>query len=109
MTLAVPTIGDHLDTRTTISVDRRRSKRHPSVIPGFGITLGLTLTWLALIVLIPLAGLFLKTADLSLDQFWSIVSSLTVTASKPLAVLAASLSIASSTVPGVGSWPLAVF
>jgi sulfate transport system permease protein len=75
VTLAVPTIGDHLDTRPTISVDRRKSKRHPSVIPGFGITLGLTLTWLALIVLIPLAGLFLKTAELSLDQFWSIVTS----------------------------------
>ena len=75
MTLAVPTIDDHLATRTTISVDRRKSKRHPSVIPGFGITLGLTLTWLALIVLIPLAGLFLKTAELSLDQFWSIVTS----------------------------------
>jgi sulfate transport system permease protein len=48
--------------------------RH-SVIPGFGITLGLTLTWLALIVLIPLAGLFIKTAELSLDQFVAIVTS----------------------------------
>ncbi|MDQ2079529.1 sulfate ABC transporter permease subunit CysT [Xanthobacteraceae bacterium Astr-EGSB] len=47
----------------------------PSVIPGFGITLGLTLTWLALIVLIPLSGLFIKTAELSFDQFWAIVSS----------------------------------
>jgi sulfate transport system permease protein len=75
VTLAVRTIGEHLDTRPTISVDRRKPKRHPSVIPGFGITLGLTLTWLALIVLIPLAGLFLKTAELSLDQFWSIVTS----------------------------------
>jgi len=53
---------------------RRKAKRHPSVIPGFGITLGLTLTWLALIVLIPLGGLFLKTTELSFDQFWSIVT-----------------------------------
>ncbi len=45
-------------------------KRHPSVIPGFGITLGLTSAWLALIVLIPLGGLFLKTATLSFDEFW---------------------------------------
>ncbi len=36
-----------------------------SVIPGFGITFGLTLFWLGLIVLIPLAGLFLKSATLS--------------------------------------------
>jgi sulfate transport system permease protein len=54
---------------------RRKTKRHPSAIPGFGITLGLTLTWLALIVLIPLGGLFLKTAELSFGQFWSIVTS----------------------------------
>ncbi len=53
----------------------RRKRRHPSVIPGFGLTLGVTLTWVALIVLIPIAGLFLKTAELSLDQFWSIVTS----------------------------------
>ncbi|HAK64034.1 MAG TPA: molybdate ABC transporter permease subunit, partial [Alphaproteobacteria bacterium] len=33
--------------------------REPNVLPGFGITLGLTLTYLALIVLIPLAGLFI--------------------------------------------------
>lgn len=37
--------------------------------------MGLTLTWLAVIILIPLAGLFLKTFELSLDQFWGIVSS----------------------------------
>jgi sulfate transport system permease protein len=45
------------------------------VIPGFGITLGLTLTWLALIVLIPLSGLFIKTSTLSLNEFWAIVTS----------------------------------
>ncbi len=42
--------------------------RHASVIPGFGPTLGFTLTYLSLIVLIPLAALFLKTATLSWDQ-----------------------------------------
>ncbi len=52
-----------------------RRRRPTSVIPGFGLTLGLTLTWLALIVLIPLACLFLKTSELSAGQFWSIVSS----------------------------------
>lgn len=49
--------------------------RRPSVIPGFGIALGLTLMWLALIVLIPLSGLFLKTATLSFGEFWAIVTS----------------------------------
>ena len=50
-------------------------RRRPSVLPGFGIALGLTLMWLALIVLIPLSGLFLKTATLSFNEFWTVVSS----------------------------------
>ncbi len=37
--------------------------------------MGLTLTWLSLIVLIPLAGLFIRSTDLSLEQFWGIVTS----------------------------------
>jgi len=37
--------------------------------------MGLTLTWLSIIVLIPLAGLFLKTFELSFDQFWTILTS----------------------------------
>ena len=37
--------------------------------------MGLTLTWLSLIILIPLAGLFFKTFELSLDQFWTILTS----------------------------------
>ncbi len=74
MSVAAHTIGDHSDSRETTSLDRRRIRRRRSVIPGFGITLGLTLTWLALIVLIPLGGLFLKTAELSPSQFWSIVT-----------------------------------
>ena len=46
-----------------------------STLPGFGLTMGLTLTWLSIIVLIPLAGLFLKTFELSFDQFWAIITS----------------------------------
>src|SRR6201982_3608793 len=37
--------------------------------------MGLTLTWLSVIILIPLAALFLKTFELSFDQFWGIVTS----------------------------------
>ena len=46
-----------------------------SVLPGFGLTMGLTLTWLSLLILIPLAGLFVKTAELSPAQFIGIVTS----------------------------------
>jgi sulfate transport system permease protein len=37
--------------------------------------MGLTLTWLSVIILIPLAGLFLKTLELSPGQFWEILTS----------------------------------
>ncbi len=44
-------------------------------LPGFGLTMGLTLTWLSVLVLIPLAGLFFKTFELSFDQFAAILAS----------------------------------
>ncbi len=40
-----------------------------SVLPGFGLTLGLTLSWLGLIVLLPLAGLVIHAADLGWSGF----------------------------------------
>jgi sulfate transport system permease protein len=46
-----------------------------STLPGFGLTMGLTLTWLSVIVLIPLAGLFIRSFELSPDQFWGILTS----------------------------------
>ncbi len=48
--------------------------KQPSVIPGFGIALGFTLTYLCLVVLIPLSGLFLKTFTLSWPVFWQTVT-----------------------------------
>lgn len=51
------------------------------VLPGFGLTLGFTLFYLALVVLIPLSAVFLKTFTLSWDGFWSAVSSERVMAS----------------------------
>jgi sulfate transport system permease protein len=44
-------------------------------LPGFGLTMGLTLTLLSIIVLIPLVGLFVKTTELSVAQFWTIITS----------------------------------
>lgn len=48
-------------------------KKH-SVIPGFGLTLGFTLFYLCLIVIIPLAGLVFKTLEMSWDQFIATVT-----------------------------------
>jgi sulfate transport system permease protein len=46
----------------------------PSVIPGFGITLGLSVTYLTLIVLIPLAALAIRSMALGPAAFWRLVS-----------------------------------
>jgi sulfate/thiosulfate transport system permease protein len=45
-----------------------------SVIPGFSTALGITATYLGLIVLLPLAALAMKTAELGLDQFLAITT-----------------------------------
>ncbi|MBF0154581.1 MAG: sulfate ABC transporter permease subunit CysT [Magnetococcales bacterium] len=42
---------------------------HTGVLPGFGLTLGLTMFYLSLLVLAPLAGIFVKTAGLSGAEF----------------------------------------
>ncbi|MGV1015803.1 MAG: sulfate ABC transporter permease subunit CysT [Fluviibacter phosphoraccumulans] len=55
-----------------------------SVIPGFGITLGFTLAYLGLIVLIPLSAVIWKTTDLTLLQFWQTISEPRVVASLKL-------------------------
>jgi sulfate transport system permease protein len=52
---------------------RLRWRRH--ALPGFGLTFGLCVSYLALIVLIPLAALALKSATLSPEQFWAAVTS----------------------------------
>jgi sulfate transport system permease protein len=59
-----------------------------SVIPGFGPTLGFTLLYLGLIVLIPLGGLFLKAA-VGWDEFWAAAASPRVLASYRLSFGAA--------------------
>ena len=51
------------------------------VLPGFNLTLGYTLLYLSLIVLIPLSALVLKTFTLSWAQFWDAVTSPRVLAS----------------------------
>jgi len=49
------------------------AKKH-NPLPGFGLTLGYTVLYWSVIVLIPLAGLFLKILDMSWDEFWRLAS-----------------------------------
>jgi sulfate/thiosulfate transport system permease protein len=57
---------------------RQTSRR---VLPGFGLSLGITCTYLSLMVLLPLATVFTRTAGLSWADFWSTVSNPRVVAS----------------------------
>jgi sulfate/thiosulfate transport system permease protein len=50
--------------------------KRPSIIPGFGLTLGFSLAYLTLIILIPLAGLVWRTAGLGWSGFWDIATDL---------------------------------
>lgn len=59
-------------------------KASTRVIPGFNLSLGFTLLYLALIVLIPLSAVFLKTFTMTWDAFWTAVSSERVVASYKL-------------------------
>jgi sulfate/thiosulfate transport system permease protein len=57
----------------------RRTSR--SVLPGFGVSLGITCTYLGLMVLLPLATVFTRSADLTWAEFWSTISNPRVVAS----------------------------
>jgi sulfate/thiosulfate transport system permease protein len=81
--------------------------RH-SVLPGFHLALGFTVLYLSLIMLIPLAGLFLKTATLSWEQFWQTVTAPRVLASYRLSFGASFISAAINAVFGLLiAWVLA--
>lgn len=51
-----------------------RLRKQHSVLPGFGLSLGYTVVYLSLLLLLPLAALFLKASSLSLDAFWATVT-----------------------------------
>jgi sulfate transport system permease protein len=55
-----------------------------NILPGFNLSLGFTIFYLSLIVLIPLSAAFIKTTELSLDEFWAVVTAPRVVASYQL-------------------------
>jgi len=59
---------------TSAAASVRWRLRQPSVIPGFGLTLGFSLAYLTLIILIPLAGLVWRSASLSGGEFLAILA-----------------------------------
>ncbi len=59
---------------TTASAQAGWRFKKPSVIPGFGLTLGFALVYLTLIILIPLSGLAWRSASLGWVDFWAIAT-----------------------------------
>ncbi|TVQ55054.1 MAG: molybdate ABC transporter permease subunit, partial [Phycisphaerales bacterium] len=45
--------------------------KQPSVLPGFGLTMGFTLIYMTLILIIPLIGLILFTAKADFSELWA--------------------------------------
>ena len=71
------------------------------VLPGFGLSLGFTLAYLSLIVLIPLSTVFIKTATMTWPEFWQAVASPRVVASYKLTFGASLLAAAINAVFGL--------
>ena len=77
---------------------RRRPRR---VLPGFGLSLGYAITYLSLLVLIPLSAVFFKTATLGWESFWQVVTAPRVVASYKLSFGASLLAAAINAVFGL--------
>jgi sulfate transport system permease protein len=81
--------------------------RQPSVLPGFGPTMGLTLSYLSLLVLIPLAGLFIRSAAMSWGSFWETITDPRVLASYRLSFGASLIGAATNALFGlIVAWVL---
>jgi len=82
-------------------------RRRRSVLPGFGLTLGYTMLYLSLVVLIPLSALFFKTATAPWEHIWETVSSARVLASFRLTLGASFVAALINAVFGLGvAWML---
>ncbi len=49
--------------------------RRRNILPGFGLSMGVTISYLSLMALIPLSTVFLKTAGMGWGRFWEVVAS----------------------------------
>jgi len=82
--------------------------RRPTVLPGFRLTLGFTLFYLCLIVLLPLLTLPARTATMGWTALWAAISDPRVVASYKLSVGAALAAAAANSVFGlIVAWVLA--
>jgi sulfate transport system permease protein len=62
---------------------RKKTKRRPArrILPGFGLTMGITVTYLTLLVLIPLSAVFIRSSGMGWEAFWAAITGRQVVAS----------------------------
>ncbi len=90
---------------STVAFAARRPRR---VLPGFGLSLGYTILYLSLVVLIPLAAIFLKSGELGWERFGQVVGTPRVVAALELSFGAAALAALVNTFAGLlVAWVLA--
>jgi sulfate transport system permease protein len=63
----------------TLAQKRRRAPRR--ILPGFGLSMGITVTYLTLLVLIPLSAVFIRSSGMGWGEFWSAITGRQVVAS----------------------------
>ena len=85
----------------------KRAFRSHSILPGFGLTMGFTVFYLSLIVLIPLGATFLKTFSAGWGHFWETVTGARALASYRLSIGASLVAAAINSVLGLlAAWVL---
>ena len=85
----------------------KRAFRPHSILPGFGLTMGFTVFYLSLIVLIPLGATFLKTFSAGWGHFWETVTGARALASYRLSIAASLVAAAINSVLGLlAAWVL---
>src|SRR5688572_30021576 len=70
------------------------------VLPGFGLSLGFSVVYLSLIVLIPLSAVFLRALSMSWSEFWATVAGPRALASYQLSLGASLIAASINTVMG---------
>lgn len=78
-----------------------KSAKSRRVLPGFGLSMGITISYLSLIVLIPLSAVFFKSATLGWTEFWHVATTPRVLASYRLSFGASLLAAAINVVFGL--------
>jgi sulfate transport system permease protein len=91
----------------TIAATSTSRWRNPSALPGFGLSLGFTLFYLSVIVLVPLLALVIRPWELGWSGFWSVLTDYRTLHALKLSFGASAIAAAINSVFGlIAAWVL---